>query len=487
MLACAAPASAAVSLAPVGSFERPVHVAAPPEDHSRLMVVEQRGTIRVVRGGRTLPQPFLDITDRVSSGGERGLLSMAFAPSYATTGLFYVYYTDDQGDIRIEEYGSRGGADTADPSSARTLLDIPHRGASNHNGGQLQFGPDDLLYAGTGDGGLGNDAFRNAQNRATLLGKLLRISPRPAGAAAYGIPRDNPFVSAAGVRPEIWSLGLRNPFRFSFDRATGDLTIGDVGQSAVEEVDFVPRSAGGGRGANFGWPVFEGNIYRSAYGAAPPGNVRPVLERLHGSSGICALTGGYVVRDPSLPSLLGRYVYGDNCAPPLRSARLGVPRAADDREVGLNVPGLSSFGEDASGCVYVASLDGAVSRLVERTREVPCADRDAPTLLVTAAARQRALRGRAVAVRAACSEACTLRASGSIRIGRKRYRLRGARRTVARGVGAKLRLKLTRRTRTAVRRALRRKRRVRATIVVGAVDGSDHRARSKRVTVRIRR
>ncbi len=489
LLASAAPASAAVSLERVGSFDDPVHVAAPPDDYSRLLVVEQAGTIQLVRGGQTQARPFLDITDRVRSGSERGLLSVAFPPDYASSGLFYVYYTDAEGDIRIEEYRrSRTDADVADRGSARTLLDIPHRGAGNHNGGQLQFGPDGLLYAGTGDGGLANDAFRNAQNPATLLGKLLRISPRPAGTSAYGIPRDNPYVSSPGVRPEIWSLGLRNPFRFSFDRATGDLTIGDVGQNAVEEVDFVPRSAGSGRRANFGWPQFEGNTYRSAYGPRPPGNVLPVLERFHAGTGICALTGGYVVRDAGLPTLLGRYVYGDNCAPALRSARLAVPRAADDREVGLNVEGLSSFGEDAAGCVYTASLAGPVSRLVERTREVPCADREAPALLVTAAARQRALRGGAVAVRAACSERCTVRAAGTIRISKKRYRLRGVRRTLARaGLAVKLRLKLTRRTRSAARRALRRKRRVTATITVGAVDSSNHRAKSRRARVRIRR
>ena len=489
LLVFAGPASAAVSLEPVGSFDGPVHVAAPPEDHTRLMVVEQGGTIQVVRGGRVQPRPFLDISDRVLSGGERGLLSVAFPPDYAASRYFYVYYTDQDGDIRIEEYRrSKDSADIADRTSARPLLDIPHRGAGNHNGGQLQFGSDGLLYAGTGDGGLANDAFHNAQNLTTLLGKLLRISPRPVGAAAYGIPRGNPLVSTPGARPEIWALGLRNPFRFSFDRASGDLTIGDVGQAAVEEVDFVPPLGRWWAGRQLRLaPVRGQHLSRGVRGGSAAGNLRPVLETFHGASGVCAITGGYVVRDPGLPSLLGRYVYGDNCAPALRSARLAQPRATDDRQVGLNVAGLSSFGEDAAGCVYVASLAGPVSRLVERTREVPCADRDAPILLIHAARRQRALRGGAVAVRAACSERCTLSASGTVRIGRKRYRLRKAGRVAGRGVAVKLRLKLTRRTRVVVRRALRRKRRVRATVAVGAVDGSNHRAKTRRATVRIRR
>ena len=353
-----------VRLAAVGRFRAPVFVTAPPEDTRRVFVVEQAGRIVVLRGGRRLARPFLDIRGRVVSGGEQGLLSMAFAPDYATSGRFYVDFTDRSGDSRVEEYRrSADDPDRADPATRRPVL-FQSQPEPNHNGGQLQFGPDGLLYVGFGDGGGGGDRhgrIGNGQSLGTLLGKILRIDPRPADGRPYGIPPGNPFRTRAGARPEIYAYGLRNPWRFSFDRRTGDLTIADVGQNAVEEVNF--RRRGTGRGANFGWRVFEGS--RRFAGGSAPGAVRPVVEKSH-SRGWCSITGGYVVRDPALPALRGRYVYGDYCQGRLRAVRLTSGRARADRDLGLRVGSLSSFGEDARGRVYATSLAGPVYRLSPR-------------------------------------------------------------------------------------------------------------------------
>jgi glucose/arabinose dehydrogenase len=354
---------AAPHLVKAGDFDSPVYAAGAPGDNSRLFVVEQQGTIRIARKGRRLSTPFVDLRSRVLAGGERGLLSMAFDPGYAKNRRFYVYYTNNQGDIEVDELKrSSTNRSRAKRSSLRKVIVIAHRMAGNHNGGQLQFGPDKMLYFGTGDGGGGGDPQGNAQNTNALLGKLLRIDPRKNGTKAYRVPSDNPFVGRSG-RGEIWSYGLRNPFRFSFDRATGDLTIGDVGQDKFEEVDFVARSTGGGRGANFGWNCFEG--FSRFSGCAPPGYVEPVISRNHGSDGYCAIIGGYVVRDRSLPSLRGRYIYGDNCNSAIREATLARPRATGDRELGLSVPVLSSFGETPAGCIYAISFSGPVYRLTE--------------------------------------------------------------------------------------------------------------------------
>jgi glucose/arabinose dehydrogenase len=364
-----APAGAAQSgrlrLTPIGRFASPLAVTAPPEDRRRVFVVEQGGRIRIVRGGRVLPRPFLDVSREIVSGGEQGLLGLAFAPDYASSRRFYVNYTNRSGDTRIVEYrASSSNPDVADPGSARVLIE-QDQPEPNHNGGQLAFGPDDLLYIGLGDGGGGNDEHGergNAQNVATILGKILRIDPRPTSGRPYRIPPDNPFADRAGARPEIYSWGLRNPWRFSFDRETGDLSIGDVGQNEIEEIDFVRR--GRGRGANFGWRPFEGNnrIYDDE---DVPDHVRPVLTKTH-SDGYCSITGGYVVRDPALRALRGRYVYGDFCDGTIRSARLSPRGAAGDRSHGLpKIASLSSFGEDARGRVYVTSLDGPVYRLTQ--------------------------------------------------------------------------------------------------------------------------
>ena len=359
-------ASRGVRLLRLGTFDRPTYLTAPRGDRRRRFVVERPGRIVVVRGGRK--RTFLDISGRVSTDGEGGLLSMAFAPNYAKSRLFYIYYTDRRGYPTIQEFRrSQGSADRALPGSGRVLLSVEHH-RFNHKGGQLQFGPDGMLYAGFGDGGGGGDPDRNAQNLGRILGKLIRIDPRPSGGRPYTIPADNPFRSRARARPEVYAYGVRNPWRFSFDRVTGDFTLGDVGQDAVEEVDFVRNRRGRGnapRGAyNFGWSVFEG---RSRYRAgSAPGHMRPVTQRTHGQ-GYCSITGGYVLRDRALgKGLYGRYVYGDLCDGHLRVAKLRRGRARGDRRLGPNVSQLVSFGEDARGRVYAISIGGAVYRIAAR-------------------------------------------------------------------------------------------------------------------------
>ena len=349
-----------LKLVKVATFDNPVYVTAPPGDRSRLFVVEQGGRIRVRKGGST--KTFLDIKSLVTAAGEQGLLSMAFAPDYATSKRFYVYYTDKSSQQRVVEY-TAATADRADPASARLVLRMADP-ESNHNGGLLLFGPDKHLYFGTGDGGGAGDqhgARGNAQDRSSLLGKLLRIDPAQKGGAAYTVPDDNPF-SGSGERREIYAYGLRNPWRFSFDRKTGDLSIGDVGQDAYEEIDFARK--GQARGMNFGWRVFEGaSRYKS--GESAPGAVGPVIVTKH-SAGNCSITGGVIVRDRNVPGAYGRYLYGDYCKGEVLSARLKLPKATSVRNTGMKVDGLSSFGEDARGRVYAVSVNGPVYRLAAR-------------------------------------------------------------------------------------------------------------------------
>jgi glucose/arabinose dehydrogenase len=350
-----------IGLQQIGNFSQPVYLAAAPGDSHRLFVVERAGRIVVLVRGRRQGRPFLDISGQVNSGGgEQGLLSMAFAPDYQTSGRFYVYYTDDSNNIQIVQY-RRAGHDPnlANAASARTVLTIDHQAATNHNGGQLQFGPDGDLYIGVGDGGNEGDPHNYGQNTRVLLGKLLRIAPRPGG--GYAIPQGNPFTAGSGRRPEIWAYGLRNPWRFSFDRATGDLIIGDVGQNTEEEVDFARR--GHGAGANYGWSIFEGDL-RYKQGSAP-GAIKPVLVARH-SEGYCALIGGYVVRDRALHSLFGRYLFGDNCKAQINSVLLSAGRARQNHTTGLSVSSLSAFGQDGAGHIYAVSLNGPVYRLVQR-------------------------------------------------------------------------------------------------------------------------
>ncbi|HEX4719260.1 MAG TPA: PQQ-dependent sugar dehydrogenase [Thermoleophilaceae bacterium] len=325
-------AVAGVQLRRIGTFQSPTYLTAPPGDERRLFVVEQAGTIREVRDGRKLSKPFLDMRSRVQAGGERGLLSMAFAPDYAKSGLYYVYYTGQDGDLHIQEF-----------PTGRELIRIEHSTYTNHNGGQLQFGPDGRLYAGTGDGGGSGDPFRNAQNPTRLLGKILRFD-------------------AARRTPQVWAIGLRNPWRYSFDRATGDVVIADVGQDKYEEVDFVRGARLHGK--SFGWSKYEGR--HTYYGGSVSNYVKPVIERSHSGDGYCSITGGYIVRDRTLKALYGRYVYGDYCQPELRWARLRAGRATSGGQLGLRVSALTSFGEDGRGRVYALSQNGPVYRLTAR-------------------------------------------------------------------------------------------------------------------------
>ena len=360
-------AAARVRLLRLGSFASPTYLTSPPGDRRRRFVTERGGRVRVVLDSRKLRTPFLDIRGSVSTAGEGGLLSMAFAPDYARSRLLYVYYVDRSGALRVDRYRrSAGNPNRAERGSRRTVIAQPHpRG--NHKGGQLQFGRDGMLYMGFGDGGGGNDPDDNAQDLRSRLGKLLRIAPRPNG--GYRVPRDNPFVGRAGARPEIFAYGLRNPYRFSFDRLNGDLALADVGQDAVEEVNLLKASRRARRprgGVNFGWDGFEGRRRNPGGSSASSENhVPPVLQRTHGQ-GFCSITGGYVIRDRSLGSLYGAYVYGDLCDSRLRVARLRPGRARGDRALGPRVSSLVSFGEDARGRVHVVSLEGGVYRLSRR-------------------------------------------------------------------------------------------------------------------------
>jgi glucose/arabinose dehydrogenase len=344
-------------LALVARFTAPTYVTAPPGD-PRLFVVEQAGRIRVVKDGRPLPAPYLDITAAVGSGGERGLLSMAFAPDYAKTGRFYVDYTDTNGDTRVVEYTvSSSDPDRADAGSRRELLKVAQPFA-NHNGGLLLFDPSGRLLVGLGDGGSHGDPDNRAQNLGDLLGKVLRIDPRPSGGRPYGIPPDNPYTGRSGVRPEIWAYGLRNPWRFSFDG--GVLYLADVGQNAVEEVNAVPAAAQSG--ANYGWHVFEGRERYTAGSLAGPGRqVVPVHTYSHGG-GRCSVTGGVVYRG-SVRALRGRYLFGDYCTGDLWSfaAGTGARPAVSRLPFGGGHP--VSFGVDAAGEVYLASADGEVWKI----------------------------------------------------------------------------------------------------------------------------
>ena len=311
-------AAAKVRLVQVGSFKQPVAVTGAPGDPSRVFVVQRGGQVMLLLNGHVQARPFLDIGNSVYSqgGDEQGLLGLAFAPDYARTGIFYVDYTMPGNDIRIVQYQrSAASANVAEPASAHVLLTIDHHLYTNHNGGQLAFGPEGDLYIGVGDGGSEEDPDNNGQNTGTLLGKILRIDPT--GAGGYTIPPTNPFAGQPGKRAEIWAYGLRNPWRFSFDRATGDLIIGDVGQNLQEEVDFAP--GGTGAGANYGWSIWEGDR-RNKPGNAPHA-VFPVLVAQH-SDGYCAIIGGYVVRDRSLPGLYGRYLFGDYCRKQIESVNL---------------------------------------------------------------------------------------------------------------------------------------------------------------------
>ena len=349
-----------LELSRIGGFDAPVYVEDAPGAPSLVFVVEQPGSIRVVRRGKTLNRAFLDIRDRVLYGGEQGLLSMAFDPGYERNRRFYVYYVNRAGNIEVDAFrASKRNSTKAKARSREKVIVIPHPINENHNGGQLQFGPDGHLYLGTGDGGSGGDPEGNAQNRNSLLGKLLRIDPRKNG--GYSTPKSNPFRGGGGA-DEVYALGLRNPYRFSFDSETDDIFIGDVGQELWEEVDRVDK--GHLRGANFGWDIFEGD--HDFDGGGTPSNYEAPIFEYSSANGTnnCAITGGYVVRDFHLPSLAGIYLYGDYCGGEIRMFDPSDPEGTDV-STGLEVSSLSSFGEGPFSRIYVTSLDGAVYRLTE--------------------------------------------------------------------------------------------------------------------------
>src|SRR3954451_11737823 len=356
-------AGGGVALKKIGSFDAPVFVTAAPGFPQLLFVVEQPGRVVGLRNGPRLRKPFLDLRGAVAYGGERGLLSVAFPPDYARSKRFYVYYTDNDGNIRIDEF-KRGSAVTARRNSRRQVIVIPHPVNANHNGGQLQFNGN-LLYFGTGDGGSGGDPDGNAQNKDVLLGKLLRIDPRrQKGGAPYGIPNSNPFVGKPG-QDEIYSYGLRNPFRFSFDRVSTKkprLVIADVGQNRIEEIDYT--TLGGAKGANFGWNAFEGfSHYQSPFIG---GTTKPVFAYSHDrAGGSCSVIGGYVA-GRALPGLRGSYVYADLCEGQIRALRPKLGGVKSHRKLGLHVDTPTTFGQDDRGRIYVASGDGPVYRLVAR-------------------------------------------------------------------------------------------------------------------------
>jgi glucose/arabinose dehydrogenase len=335
-LALAAPAHASLHLVEVGRFDSPDYVAAPASERGVIYVVEQAGRIERVAGRRV--STFLDIRGRVLSGGERGLLSVAFHPDYAGNHLFYIDYTALNGNTVIAEYRAGG----ARPIQTRVLANFADP-ASNHNGGQLQFGPDGALWWGNGDGGDGGDAFHNGQSVSGNFAKLKRLD-----------------VSARAVRWSTWAIGLRNPWRFSFDRKTDDLYIADVGQDEWEEVDYVPK---GRSHLNFGWNRYEGDA-RYGSEALVPGwrYVPPVHVYRHGDDG-CSVTGGYVYRGARVPTARGRYFFGDYCSGRVWSLRIVGGKATSVRREAFDVASLSSFGEDARGELYLASLDGPVYRL----------------------------------------------------------------------------------------------------------------------------
>jgi glucose/arabinose dehydrogenase len=341
-----------------GNLEEPIYLTSPPGD-ARLFIVEQRGTIRIIDNGQLLTTPFLDIRGRVTAGGERGLLSVAFHPEYADNGYFYVNYTGDGGATRVERYSVSSNPNVAGPSSAHLILTVAQP-EPNHNGGLLKFGPDGMLFIGMGDGGGGGDPDDNGQDPGTLLGALLRIDVD--GADPYAIPADNPYVGVAGARPEIWAIGLRNPWRFSFDRTDAMLYLADVGQNVIEEINAVPAEDAG---INYGWNVMEGSeCFEPQNGCDPAGLTLPVHE--YTTDDGCAVTGGYVYRGAAIPDLQGIYFHGDYCSGQVSSFRLvsGVATQHRDWELG-SLGSVASFGEDASGELYILDRGGRVFRLEE--------------------------------------------------------------------------------------------------------------------------
>src|SRR4051812_8823114 len=525
-LLAAAPAHAGVGLAPPLSVSQPMYVTSPPGDTHRLFIVTRPGVIRVAVDGVLQSTAFLDISARVWQTGEAGMTSMAFDPNFASNGLFYVYFVQKpaggqtNGPIHIEEFSADPSSNVANASAPRLVLEIPHNDASNHYGGTLQFNPGNgLLYIATGDGGGPDNQFGNAQNtKKSLLGKLLRIDPHVAGAAPYSIPDGNPYTgqplcnppSGTTDCPEILAYGLRNPFRWSFDRATGDIAIGDVGQSAFEEIDHMPASATLA-GDNFGWPCREGPSNHIASTDSRCLSTGPFVDPVggyshSGLSGSVAITGGVVVRDPALTPLVGRYLYADFYQGKIHSLKLAAAAAGDDRLEALpTVPQLVSFGEDGAAHVYVVSLAGSVSKIVcdagcessppsssgaataptstaadqpavVTPMQVANPDTAAPSLRIRAAKTQDVLRRHVVRLSVACNEACLVRASGRAR--------RLALRDVLKRIPADRRVVFELHVSKRVQRALAKRGNV--TIALRARDAAGN-LRTAKLTLRVKR
>lgn len=344
----------------VTGLDRPVHITNAADGSRRMFVVEQRGRIIEVRGNAPLKESFLDIAGRVSCCGERGLLSVAFPPDYTAKRHVYVYYTDINGDTVVARYRSGGDGGAPDPESEEILLTVSQP-FPNHNGGQLAFGPDGYLYIGTGDGGAGGDPLENGQKAGARLGKILRIDVESSD-SPYGIPGDNPYLVLRGYRPDIWALGLRNPWRFSFDRQTGDLYIADVGQDRYEEINFQPAASQGGE--NYGWNIMEGTRCFKPAPCDKTGLAMPVAEYDHSRG--CSVTGGFVYRGREFPEMQGIYFYGDYCSGRIWGLRRSgmTWETAELLDTDLSI---STFGEDEEGNLYIADHEtGSIYRLESR-------------------------------------------------------------------------------------------------------------------------
>jgi glucose/arabinose dehydrogenase len=518
------PASAsALSLQPIDDFDSPVYVTSDPSDPDRLFVVEQDGRVQLTEEGTT--KTFLDIESIVRSpadapGPERGLLSMAFHPDYASNGLFYVFFTasddpgtadDETGDLHIAEF--EAGGDDAHESSRRDVLTIEHSGHPGHNGGQLQFGPDGYLYASIGDGGGGGDQGDDAQELSLLLGKILRIDPAGDDPGDFSVPADNPFAGVTGCADgcdEIWSYGLRNPWRFSFDRLTGALVVADVGQHSWEELNYEPASAGGGEGDNFGWDCREGMHDYTGPPESPapecPDRVGtftdPVFEYPHTGDPDdftgCSIIGGYVARDPALGDLYGRYVYADLCAGGIRSLSPAVPTASNDRSAGVPVASPRSFGEDAAGRIYVAEGDGMVSRLKgppptsSPPPSPPSSPPQAPLDTIPANlkldAKPRQDVDGSLKVRALVDEAAEVALRAKLRLGGgKALGLGEETSPLAARVEEKLKWKLSRRERRRARHRLRDGEKVKARVKGEATDASGNTSERDSLKIKLAR
>ncbi len=347
----------------VSGLENPVHITHANDGRGRLFIVEQPGRIRIFSNGSLQPTPFLDITDRVGCCGERGLLSTAFPPGFSTKGYFYVNYTNAAGNTVVSRFSVTGTGEVADPASENLILTV-NQPFPNHNGGQIAFGLDGMLYIGMGDGGGGGDPLGSGQDPSSLLGKLLRIDVE-SGVQPYAIPTSNPFLSISTTRPEIWASGLRNPWRFSFDRESGDLYIADVGQNQYEEVNVQAASSLGGE--NYGWNIMEGTHCYQQPSCDTNGLVLPVLEYDHGS-GDRSITGGHVYRGGNFPRMRSIYLFGDFSSGRMAGMRRLGTGGFESALLSNSGFAISSFGEDESGEVYVADISGTVYRIEDNVR-----------------------------------------------------------------------------------------------------------------------